>query len=186
MEDRNILALYRERRESALTETAKQYGAYLNQVVYRILGSREDVEEVLSDTYLAAWNRIPPESPRVLRHYLSRIARNLAFDRLDYNTAQRRNPNMTQALEELDGCLPDGSQDLEKALEAELLKESINAFLATVNRRDCALFLGRYYYGMTVKELAEKLGLTQGKTKYRLSTLRLALKEHLQKEGIGV
>lgn len=184
MEDNKILALYFDRREAALAETAKKYGAYLNQVVCRILGNREDAEEVLSDTYLAAWNRIPPETPRVLRHYLSRIARNLAFDRLDYNTAQRRNPNMTQALEELDGCLPDGRQDLEKVLEAGALKDSINAFLATVNKRDCALFLGRYYYGMTVNELAEKLGLTPGKIKYRLSTLRLALKEHLEKEGM--
>lgn len=186
MEDSDILALYFDRRESALAETAKKYGAYLNQIAYRILGSREDVEEVLSDTYLVAWNRIPPETPRVFRHYLSRIARNLALDRLDYNTAQKRSANLTQALEELDGCLPDGGQDLEQALEAGLLKDSINSFLSTVTRQDCALFLGRYYYGMTVKELAEKLGLTPGKTKYRLTALRLALKVHLEKEGIVV
>lgn len=184
MEDSKIIALYFDRRESALAETAKKYGAYLNQVVYRILGSREDVEEVVSDTYLAAWNRIPPEMPRMLRHYLSRMARNLAFDRLDYNTAQKRNPNMTQALEELDGCLPDRSQDLERTLEAGLLKESLNGFLASVSRDDCALFLGRYYYGMTLRELADKLGMTVGKTKYRLSALRLQLKDHLEKEGI--
>ena len=184
MEDTQIISLFWNRREAALEETEKKYGPYLNQVAYRILGSREDVEEVLSDTYLAAWNSIPPEKPRVLRHYLSRITRNLAFDRLDYNTAQRRNSNMTQTLEELDGCLPDRGQDLEKALEAGILKESINSFLASVNRTDCALFLGRYYYGMTVRELAAKLGLTVGKTKYRLATLRLNLKDHLEKEGI--
>lgn len=184
MEDSKIIALYFDRREAAVEETAKKYGAYLNQIVCRILGSREDAEEVLSDTYLAAWNRIPPETPRVLRHYLSRVARNLAFDRLDYNTAQKRGTNMTQALEELDGCLPDRGQDLEKALEAGLLKESVNSFLSSVNRTDCALFLGRYYYGLTVRELADKLGLTVGKTKYRLSSLRLKLKDHLEKEGI--
>lgn len=184
MEDTEIIALFLSRRESALTETAKKYGAYLNQVAYRILGSREDVEEVVSDTLLATWNQIPPDRPRVLRHYLSRITRNLAFDRLDYNTAQKRNPTLTQALEELDGCLPDGTQDLEQALEAGLLKESINSFLSSVSRQDCALFLGRYYYGMTLQELSQKLGLTQGKVKYRLSSLRVALKTHLEKEGI--
>ena len=87
MDDTQIIGLYFSRSESAIAETAKKYGAYLNQVAYNILRCREDTEEIVEDTYLAAWNAIPPTKPNVLKHFLSRITRNLAFTRLDYNTA---------------------------------------------------------------------------------------------------
>ena len=90
MEDTQIIALYLSRQEAAIGETAKKYGGYINRIAYNILRCREDTEEIAADTYLAAWNAIPPEIPRVLKHFLSRIARNLAFDRLDYITAKRR------------------------------------------------------------------------------------------------
>ena len=82
MEDTQIIALYLSRQEAAIGETVKKYGGYINRIAYNILRCREDTEEIAADTYLAAWNAIPPEIPRVLKHFLSRIARNLAFDRL--------------------------------------------------------------------------------------------------------
>ena len=112
MEDTQIIALYLSRQEAAIGETAKKYGGYINQIAYNILRCREDTEEIAADTYLAVWNAIPPEIPRVLKHFLSRIARNLAFDRLDYITAKRRDVHMITLLSELDACLPDPHADV--------------------------------------------------------------------------
>ena len=95
MEDTQIIALYLSRQEAAIGETAKKYGGYINQIAYNILRCREDTEEIAADTYLAAWNAIPPEIPRVLKHFLSRIARNLAFDRLDYRFDRARSDDGT-------------------------------------------------------------------------------------------
>ena len=128
MEDTQIIALYLSRQEAAIGETAKKYGGYINRIAYNILRCREDTEEIASDTYLAAWNAIPPEIPRVLKHFLSRIARNLAFDRLDYITAKRRDVHMITLLSELDACLPDPRSDVEAAVDAKLAAGSVNRF----------------------------------------------------------
>ncbi len=186
MEDTEIIKLYFARQEAAVTETSKKYGAYLNQVADHILRSREDTEEVVSDTYLAAWNAIPPQRPRVLRHFLSRITRNLALDRLDYLTAGRRNRNMNVLLSELEACLPDQHSNPETILETKELGAAINRFLGTQSKADCALFLHRYYHSMTVAELMKTYGLSEGTVKYRLSCLRRRLKKHLSQEGIVV
>lgn len=186
MEDIEIIKLYFGRQEAAVTETSKKYGAYLNQVAYNILRSREDTEEVVSDAYLAAWNAIPPQYPKVLRHFLSRITRNLAFDRLDYLTAGRRNRNMVTLLSELEDCLPDHGSDPSVILETRELGIAINRFLGTLSKADCALFLYRYYHSMTVTEIMEKHQLSEGTVKYRLSSLRRKLKKHLEREGIAV
>lgn len=186
MEDTEIISLYFQRRESAIGETSKKYGSYLNQVAYNILRSREDAEEIVQDTYLAAWNAIPPQYPNVFRHFLSRITRNLAFDRLDYLTAKRRNPNMLAVLSELEECIPDPGSNPESILEEKLTGESINTFLAMQNKEDCALFLCRYYYSMTIEDIGKRFSLSEGKVKYRLSRLRRRLQKHLEQEGIAV
>lgn len=186
MEDTEIITLYFSRSESAIAETAKKYGSYLNQVAYNILRSPEDTEEIVQDTYLAAWNVIPPQWPRAFRHFLSRITRNLSFDRLDYITAQCRNHNLSTVLSELEDCIPDRTNDPEARMEAKLLGEAINAFLAKQSASDCAIFLSRYYYSMTVAEISKRYSLTEGTVKYRLSSLRGKLRKHLQKEGIAV
>ena len=144
MEDTQIIALYLSRQEAAIGETAKKYGGYINQIAYNILRCREDTEEIAADTYLAAWNAIPPEVPRVLKHFLSRIARNLAFDRLDYITAKRRDVHMITLLSELDACLPDPHSDVEAAVDAKLAAGSVNRFLSRLDKKDCAVFLSRY------------------------------------------
>ena len=178
MEDTQIIALYLSRQEAAIGETAKKYGGYINRIAYNILRCREDTEEIAADTYLAAWNAIPPEIPRVLKH--------LAFDRLDYITAKRRDVHMITLLSELDACLPDPHSDVEAAVDAKLAAGSVNRFLSQLDKKDCAVFLSRYYYSMAISEIADKLGLTERNVKYRLSCLRQKLRRQLEKEGISV
>ncbi len=186
MEDTEIIELYFRRQEAAISETSKKYGAYLNRIAYNILGSREDTEEILSDTYLAAWNAIPPQRPRVLRHFLSRITRNLSFDRMDYRTAGKRSRNMEALLSELEECIPDRRNDLETILESREIGKAINDFLGTLEKTDCALFVNRYYYNLPIAVLAKRFHLSEGMVKYRLSTLRRKLRRSLEREGISV
>ena len=186
MDDTQIIDLYFSRSESAIAETAKKYGAYLNQVAYNILRCREDTEEIVEDTYFAAWNAIPPTKPHVLKHFLSRITRNLSFTRLDYITAKRRSGNMAALLSELDECIPDYKSDVETVWETKQIGASLNRFLDTLERTDCKLFLCRYYYNLTIPEIAAKYGLPQRRVKYRLSCLRKDLRKHLNKEGVAV
>lgn len=186
MEDTEIIELFFSRKEAAIGRTAEKYGAYLNQMAYRILQIREDTEEVVQDTYLAAWNTIPPQRPNVLRHYLSRITRNLAFDRLDYLTAKCRNPHMTAVLSELEDCIPDWKGDPYAAVELRYVGQTINEYLSGLDQTDCGIFLCRYYHNLSLAEISKKTGLSVNNVKYRLSRMRTGLRRHLEKEGITV
>lgn len=185
MDDTQIIQLYLSRRELAISETDRKYGLYLNQVAYHILRCREDAEEMVEDTYLAAWNTIPPEIPRVLKHFLSRIARNLSFTRLDYLTAKRRS-HVTVLLSELEECLPDHRGNPEILWEAKQIGASLNGFLETLDQQDCAVFLSRYFHSMTIPEISSAYNIPERRVKYRLSCLRRQLRQHLEKEGIPV
>lgn len=186
MDDTQIIQLYFDRSEAAIVCTANKYGAYLNQVAFNILRCREDTEEVVDDTYLAAWNAIPPTVPAVLKHFLSRITRNLALDRLDYLTARCRSSHLNILLSELEDCLPDRRGSAEDMLEAKQLGQSLNRFLESLDHSDCRIFLNRYYYGLSIAEVSRKCGIPERKVKYRLSCLRKQLRTHLNKEGIRV
>lgn len=186
MDDTQIIDLYFGRCEGAIAETARKYGAYLNQVAYRILRSREDTEEIVDDTYLAAWNAIPPARPVVLKHFLSRITRNLSFTRLDYLTAKQRSSHMAVLLSELEDCLPDHRGDMEALWESRQIGTVLSRFLETLDTAQCRIFLRRYYYNWTLAEIAEAYGLTQRNVKYRLSCMRKQLRGKLEREGITV
>ena len=186
MEDSQIVQLYFHRSEDAISQTQRKYGAYLQEIAYNILRSQEDSEEVVGDTYLAAWNAIPPEKPRVLRHFLSRITRNLSFDRLDYHHAQKRNTHMTTLLSELEDCLPDARQNVEAHWETKQITVCLNRFLSTLPKIDCAIFVSRYFYGKTTEEISGQYGLPPRKVTYRLSRLRQQLRCRLEQEGIAV
>ena len=184
MEDVKIIDLYFSRSEDALRETEKKYGNYLRQVANRLLRSREDTEEILEDTWLAAWNSIPPQRPRRLQYYLAKITRNLSLNRLDYAKAQRRNSTGDVLLSELEECIPDPkSQD---NWEAREIGQALNGFLGTLPGLERSLFLSRYFYGYTLEELTGKYGLPEHKIKYRLRKTRTALAAYLQQEGIGI
>ena len=180
MEDTGIVALYFERSETAIQETGKKYDAYLNQVAYHILRSLCDTEEVVNDTYMAAWNTIPPTKPNNLKHFLSRITRNLSFDRLDYLNAGKRHALYV----ELDECIPDRQNDIEEIWETKEIGRALNQFLKTLDHKSLAVFLARYYYGYSIRELSEQYSLSGRQVKYLLSKIRNRLRDYFEKEGV--
>lgn len=182
MEDAEIIGLYLERSESAIRETDRKYNTLLYQLAYRILRDVCDAEEIVDDTYMGAWNAIPPTVPDNLRHFLSRIARNLSFDRLDYRLARKRKAQFV----ELDECIPDTQRSVEKIWEAKEIGEMLNRFLGKLDRKECAVFLGRYYYAISVGELAEQYSLTKRQVKYMLSKTRKRLRGYFEQEGVAV
>ena len=133
MEDSGIIDLFFQRSETAIENTSKKYGAY------RILNSLEDSEEIVDDTYMRAWNAIPPTRPKVLKHFLSRITRNLSLDRLQYYAAEKRNVETVAMLEELEACLPDPHGSAESALEESELTEILNRFLGELEPMTCCV-----------------------------------------------
>lgn len=184
MEDTQIVELFFSRSEEAISETSKKYGRYLKTIAGNVLPSSEDVEEILNDVYLAAWNSIPPNRPPVLKYYLSRIVRNLSFKRIEYLTAEKRGGNADILLQELEDCIPDTRRNMQEVLEAKELGQLVNRFLGTLHPDDRRLFLARYYYAMTAPQLAKKYGGSARQIKYRLEKMRKELKHTLQKEGI--
>ena len=145
MKEQSIIDLLFARDEQALTQLNTKYTALCRKIARGILESEEDVQECVSDTFLAVWNRIPPEKPQSLTAYISRIARNLACNRLDYNTAAIRDSRMNVCLSELEGCLS-GGDDPADAIDAGIIRDSINRFLSTLSREDRILFVRRYFY----------------------------------------
>ena len=119
MEDTQIVELFFSRSEEAISETSRKYGSYLRTIAHNVLPDSQDVEEVVNDVYLAAWNSIPPKCPPVLKYYLSRVARNLSFKRVEYLTAEKRCGNADVLLSELEECIPDTGRDMDETLEAK-------------------------------------------------------------------
>ena len=177
MEDLQIIELFFQRSEEAVSQTDRKYGRFLRSVAGRILSIPEDSEEVVNDTYLAAWNKIPPEVPKALKYYLSRITRNLALSRFDYGHVTGV---QTCALPI---CIPDPAAQPEMRAEQRELTKTLNRFLSGLSGIDCALFVGRYYYNRTAAELGRKYNMREYQVKYRLKKLRAELKRFLEKEG---
>ena len=181
MEDKDIIALYWARSEEAIRRTAEKYGAYCAQIIRRVLGDGRDAEECLSDTWLGAWNAMPPQRPARLPPFLGRIARNTALDRYDYNRAQRRDGGFEAVLEELADCV--GGTPLEEDFDFRRLGEAISGYLDTASPAARLAFLRRYWYCDSVSEIAAGTGYSQSKVKSLLHRTRRGLKEHLRKEG---
>lgn len=185
MEDREIIELYFKRDQQAITETDGKYGPYCRAIAVNLLGSLEDAEECVNDTWHAAWRRMPPELPQCLKSFLGRITRNLSISRYRANTAQKRYGGVEVLLSELDECVPD-RQGVEGECDCHLLAQVISDWLDALEQADCALFVGRYWYGRQVKVLAQLYGCTPNTMAKRLARLRRGLKEFLQQEGIAV
>lgn len=183
MEDRRIIEYYWSRNEAAIRETDKKYGRMLHGIAWNILTNTEDSEECVSDTYLKAWNSIPPEKPVSLPAYLGRIARNLAINRWHKNRSQKRYNGAEMLLSELSDCVPDSSN---VETEANEISEVISKWLYTLPQDDRVLFLRRYWYGDSLKELAGKCGTTQNKLAGRMYRLRHDLRTALEKEGVSI
>lgn len=183
MEDEKIIDLFFAREEGAITAVRDRYGGYCAQVARKVLEEEEDVEEVLNDTWLKAWNSIPPNRPQNLKLYLARIARNLSFDRFRGRLRDKRGGGEAAlALHELSECIPAPGQPGER-LEAEQLERAVNAFLGTLPRRDRQVFLLRYFYVETTEEIGKRLGIRPALVRTSLSRTRKKLKAYLIKEG---
>lgn len=184
MEDDQIVKLYFERNETAILETNQKYGPYCTAIAYRILQNSSDAEECVADTWLRAWNAMPPQKPRVLRQFLAKITRNLSLDRWRAARMEKRGGGeITVALEELGECIV-GETDPATQLELEELKKSIAAFLRTLPERERSIFLRRYFYLETMETIAKHHGLQNANVRLILSRTRLKLKEFLRKEGL--
>lgn len=186
MKDEEIVALYWARSERALAETAQKYGAYCTAIAHAILASPEDSEECVNDTWLGAWNSLPPHGPTVLSAYLGKITRNLSLNRREKNRAEKRGGGeVPQALEELSECLPH-PETVEKVLEDRELEELLNRFLDTLSEDARRIFLKRYWYFCPVKRIAADPGMGESRVKMSLLRTRKALKQYLEQEGISL
>ena len=186
MEDEKIVDLYWDRQESAIRETEKKYDRYLTKIAYNILNDFEDSRESVNDTYLAAWNSMPPHRPSILSTYLSKLTRRISIDLLRYhNRDKRQESQYALSLEELGECVSGGNSTEDAYTEKELA-EAIACYLRLCSREARQVFLGRYYYLDSVRDVAAYCGMSESKCKSLLHRTRLGLREYLQKEGYSL
>ena len=184
MKDADIIALYWARSEEAIAETDQKYGAYCHSIAYHILHDHPECEECVSDTWLKAWNAMPPQRPDRLRAFLGKITRNLSLRRWESRTAQKRGGGeVPLVLEELAECVP-APQRVEQAVEDRLALEIIESFLGDLPAQTRKIFLRRHWYLASVKEIAADFGIGESKVKMTLLRTREKLKEALEKVGV--
>lgn len=183
MEDSRIVELYWDRDPQAITHSKEKYGIYCFSVADHILSNWEDSEECVNDTWLHAWNKMPPHRPDALRMFLAKITRRVAFNRFKANSAQKRGGGqMPLILEELVECVSDET-DVEDSVIAKELGESIRRFVGALPAREGDIFARRYFFAESVSEIGEKYGLSANYVSVTLSRTRKKLKQHLIKEG---
>lgn len=186
MEDKQIVALYFERSETAISETAYKYGNYCRYIAYNILHNHEDSEECVNDTYLKAWNNIPPHQPSVLKTFLGKITRNLSLDKYEqHHAAKRYSGQLPLIFDELQECLP-ASDNTENIIEEMTLTDILNRFLSSLSLEQRKIFMRRYWYFASIKEIAAAYGMRESKIKMSLLRSRNALKTLLEKEGVSI
>ncbi len=183
MDDKAIVELYFARSEKAISETANKYGGYCYSIANNILSNKEDSEESVNDTYLAAWNNMPPRHPSILATFLGKITRYISLDRWKSRSAYKRGGGeVTLALEELDEFLSSG-ESTEEVVEKKELIRSINRFLDNLPETERNLFVCRYWYLDPVQQIADRYGFTLSKTASMIRRTREKLYKQLKKEG---
>ena len=183
MRDDEIIELYFERNEEAIRETDIKYGNYLSSIAGNILKSVEDVEETIDDTYMKAWRRIPPTRPQVLRVFLGKITRNLAFNKYENRNAKKRGGGtIEEVLEELEECIPD-TNDVESAILGAELTNIIRDFVNDLPEREAYIFSCRYFYTEDISTIARRYNMTNNNVTVILSRLRVKLQKRLVREG---
>lgn len=184
MKDTEIIELYWNRDESAIAATADVYGNYCYSIAYHILQCAEDSQECVNDTYLKAWQSIPPQRPNRLATYLGKITRNLSINRYKWSHAQKRgNGQMELVLQELENCLPT-ARTMDQLVNEIALSDVINQFLQAQPQTDRDIFVGRYWHLYAIVDLAQAYGMRESKVASLLFRMRNKLKCHLEKEGI--
>ena len=186
MEDSAIIDLYWAREERALTETNSKYGGMCRTIAFNILRDRWDSEECVNDTWLRAWNTMPPQRPGILSAFLSRITRNLSLDRYKAARAVKRGGGqMPIALEELGDCVP-AAGSVEDTVELRELSRILDSFLRDLPEKEACVFLRRYWYVDSTHEIAIRYEMAEGSVKSMLYRVRRKLRERLEKEGIAL
>ncbi len=184
MDDSSIVALYFARSEQAIRETDAKYGGYCYSIAYHILANQEDCEESVNDTYLSAWNAIPPRKPNPLAPFLGRLVRNISIDRWRKNGARKRGGGeMPLALEELEACVASG-EDLEQRYEQKELVRQVRQFVDGLSDTERRVFVCRYWYLDSTADIAKRFGFSENKVSSMLHRIRGRLKKRLVREGI--
>ncbi len=185
MEDNKIVELYWLRSETAITETEKKYGRYCHYIAYQILYNDEDAKEIVNDTYLKAWNTMPPNRPNPLKPYIGTISRQLALNRYESQHAQKRRGTLPLALNELSECIPhpNSGADMEETIA---LSDALNRFLWKLPQQTRNIFIRRYFYMSTIAEIATDFSLKESTITMLLLRTRKKLKHFLQKEEFNL
>ena len=183
MEDYQIVDLYWARDERAIAESDVKYGRMLRSLSQSCLSSREDAEECVNDAYLDAWNAMPTERPTYLGAFLSKIVRRISIDRSRHEHRLKRG-GMGKAVEELTECIPDAGPGPAEELEAGRLRSALNDFLAQLPQEKRVMFVQRYFYSMPVREIADRMGLSESNVKVSLHRIRESLRKILEKEEL--
>ena len=186
MDDEKIVELYWDRNEKAIEETDFKYKKYLFSIAYNVVHDRLDCEECLNDTYLGAWNAMPPSRPNVLKAFLTTITRRIAIKRYHSNMRQNVIPSeMTVSLSELEDFVA-GDEDVGAEFDAERLGRVISDFVRSLSPRRQFLFMSRYYIADPIDTIAKDLRLSRSMVNKELAAIRIALKEKLESEGFSL
>ncbi len=186
MEDKEIIALYNARLEEAIIQTAQKYGGYCYSIAFRILENSEDSDECINDTYLRVWNSIPPQSPSCFQAFLGKIVRNLSINMYNKrNTDKHKYDTTALILDELKDCIP-ANERTEEVIDTLLIRETINLFLKDLSDMDKWVFIRRYWYAESIRDIAKALDFTENQTRVLLYRLRIKLKKRLAKEGVYI
>ena len=184
MEDSKIIELFFARSEDAIKHTDETYGRRLYHLAENIVKNGQDAEESVSDTYMKAWDTIPPQRPQHFFAYLAKICRNFALKKLDWKKAAKRNAEVVSLTEEMEMCIPDQSSNAE--VEAKELSMVLDRFLRTLTPENQMVFLRRYWYADTIAEIAARYGISESAVLMRLNRTRAKLCSYLEKEEINV
>ena len=186
MEDEMIVSLYWQRDENAIRETQIKYDRYLMKIAYNTLADLEDSAETVNDTYMKAWNSMPPHRPNILSTYLGKITRQTAIDFFrKRNSKKRYGSEYALSFSELGDCVPTSNTPVME-YELQELGSAINAYLHTISKDACHTFVSRYYFMDSIREIAACFSMSESKVKSMLHRTRLGLKIHLEKEGFSL
>ena len=184
MEDSKILDLYFARNEDAIRHTDDTYGRRLFYLAERIVQNDQDAEESVSDTYLKAWNAIPPHRPKYFFAYLAKICKNFALDKLDWKSAAKRKAEVVSLTQEMETCIPDSARSYD--VDRKELGMILDAFLRTLTQENRMVFMRRYWYMDTIVEIAVRYGISESAVQMRLNRTRRRLQNYLEMEGVRV
>ncbi|MBQ8814724.1 MAG: RNA polymerase sigma factor [Lachnospiraceae bacterium] len=186
MEDHNIVELYLNRDETAISQTSEKFGKRLRTLAYGIVGDRQIAEECENDTYMEAWNAIPPHEPRnYLYAFLARITRHISLNRCRERSRLKRSAFICELTAEMEQCIP-APDDVECRIDDMALREALNGFLSMLKEEKRNIFLRRYWYLDSIADISKRFGVSESKVKTTLFRCRGQLREYLEKEGYTI